>query len=198
MIGFGVDTSSSVELIGPLVSSNGIPGDGLASPSIWINGSNNVLVKWGEIFGSWENGYGDGELAAYNSSSISVDSIYLNRSGVAGIYMVNCDYCSVENSFIRHAGEHGLDIQGGSDYFVARNNEVSDHRWGGALFDQLRNLGGEFIGNSFYTGRWNPAGSERCFGVNVNGNKDALTIYGNSPSSWRGLAMEKCALGSFY
>ncbi len=198
MIGFGVDQSSNVQLIGPFVTSNGIPGDGLASPSIWINSSNDVLVKWGEIFGSWENGWGNGELAAYNSTQVVVDSLYLNRSGAAGIYMVNCDYCRVENSFIRRAGEHGLDFQGGSDYFVARNNEISDHRWGAVLFDQIRNQGGEFTGNSFYTGRWNPVGSETCYGVNVNGNVAAVTICGNVPNAWWGLHREKCALGSFY
>ncbi len=193
LIGVGVIGSSNVQVLNNAISNTGIPGDGIASPSIYVDGSNSVTIRYGEIFGSFENGYGDGEVAAHNSNYVTIDSLYVNRSGAAGIYMVNCDYCRVENSFIRYAGEHGLDIVGGSDYFIARNNEVTDHRWGGAIFDQRVNLGGEFTNNNFTTGRFSPPGAE-CMGVSVLGNMNVPLISGNTPTGGRFPYVQKCSL----
>ena len=189
-IGIGANGASNATFLSNYISQNGVQYDGIASPSFWINSSSNVLIQYGEIQGSSENGGGDGEIAAYHSTNVVVSAVYLNWSGAAGVYMVNCDSCRVENSYIRYSGEFGLDIVDGSDNFIARNNEVSHSRYGGAIFTQTTNAGGEFTGNNFMNNRFEGPGC--CLGVSVIGDMNVPNISGNTPIGPR--MREKCQM----
>jgi hypothetical protein len=90
LIGIGAVGSNDIQLLNNSLSNNGQPGDGIAQPSIYISDSQRLSINYGEIFGGFEDGYGDGEIATYNSTSVSINNLYLNRSGAAGVYMVNC------------------------------------------------------------------------------------------------------------
>ena len=174
-IALGANNSSGVSLLSNYLSGNGNPYDGIATPSHWINSSSSVTIKWGEFWGQGSGSCcGDGEIAAYNSSSVAVDSVYLNWSGAAGVYFVNCYSCSVVNSFFRHPTEFGLDIHGGG-YFYASNNEVSNSGFGAAVYEVLNGSTASFTNNRLL---YNSGGN--CpNGVAVIGDQNAVSMSGN-------------------
>jgi hypothetical protein len=173
-IGLGANVASNVQFLANLISGTGA-NNGLADPSIWINSSSTVLVQYVEIYGDSSRGGGDGEIASYNSSGVVLDANYINWSGAAGVYMVNCNSCSVTNSFIRYAGEYGIDVVGGSANFVAANNEVSNSHFGAVVYEVLNNSTATVNNNNFW---WN--GTPGCDGVHVEGSPSSnISMSGN-------------------
>lgn len=174
-IGLGTNGASNVNFLSNWVTNIGIGGDGIAQPSHWINASSGVTIRWGEFYGDSSQGSGDGEIAAYDSTNVTVDSVYQNWSGAAGVYMVNCDSCSVINSFIRYAGEYGIDVVGGSNGFYANNNEVSNSNYGAIAYDVVGGSTATVTNNILLYN-----GFPGCNGVKVlSGDPNNVTMSGN-------------------
>ena len=174
LIGLSANYASNISFLSNAISQNGVNGNGVADPSIYIANSTNINIQYGEIYGDSSTGGGDGEISAYDSTGVNVNNMYINWSGAAGVYMVNCDSCSVTNSFIRYTGEYGLDIVGGSHNFVASNNEISNTRYGAAVYESA---GGSTA--QFSTNTWFQNGTPGCSGVAVLGDSNNVTMIGN-------------------
>lgn len=188
-IGVGINDSSNVTLDGVEVANSGIRGDGRADPAIWIIDSAAVSVMRSTLRG--EGGRqrsGDGELACYDSSNISVIETRILESGASAIYFVNCDNSLIERSDIESPSEWGLDIVRdqnqsgngtGSDNVVIKDNTVRGAEYGGLVYDRF-NQGGQYINNRFENNNqsrnnafcngineWSAAGSYLCRGSNL-------------------------------
>lgn len=183
-IGLSANYVTNVSFLSNAISQNGTSGNGVADPSIYITNSSNINIQYGEIYGDSSNGGGDGELSAYHSTGVTIDNMYINWLGASGVCMVNCDSCSVTNSFIRYTGEYGLDIVDGSHNFVASNNEVSNIRYGAAVYESAGGSTAQFISNT-----WFRNGTPGCSGMSVIGEAENVTMIGNI--GWK-LANRKC------
>jgi hypothetical protein len=178
-IGLGFHTSTNVNLWDSNFTSNGRVSNGAADPNVWIYNSSNVVVYYGELDGAANGPGGDGELACYNTPYLHITGTHVLDSGASAIYLVNCDNAIVESVTIQRAGEWGLDIVGGSDSFLAQNNLIQWSYYGGAVFDQTVNTGGQFINNSFISNDQS-ANRGMCNGINVIGNLSAVYLSGNT------------------
>lgn len=177
-INIGINGSSGVDVLDTFMRYNGIYGNGIAEPNMWINNASDIYVYYGEALGSNENGNGDGEISSYGSSQVDIYGTHVTNSGASAIYLVNCDYCSVSNTQINSPGEWGIDVVQGSDYFLAYGNYVANARYGGAVFDEAGSLGGEFSTNAFVYNRTGGLGA--CNGINVIGSVSGVVQSGNS------------------
>lgn len=177
LISIGVNGSSNVNIWDTFMSDNGNLGNGLADPNLWISDAATVTVLYGEARGRANGPGGDGEIAAYNSTHVTIDGTHVVDSGASAIYLVNCDYCKVSNTTIHRPGEWGIDVVQGSDHFEASNNYVAWANYGGAVFDEAGSVGGSFTGNGFYSNRRRGVGS--CNGINVIGSVSGVSQSGN-------------------
>jgi len=177
-ISIGINGSSAVHVWDTFMSSNGL-NNGSADPNMWISDASDIDIQWGEALGRNNGPGGDGEIAVYNSTNVKIYGTYVTNSGASGIYMVNCDSCSVENATIVAAGEWGLDIVSGSDNFTAKNNHISSSRWGGSVFDGVHNVNGKYIGNTFTSNNTSGYGPY-CNGINYSGSSSSFTVTGSS------------------
>jgi hypothetical protein len=177
-ISIGINGSSDVHVWDTFMSMNGL-NNGSADPNMWISDASNIDIQWGEALGRGNPPGGDGEIAAYNSTGVKIYGTYVTNSGASGIYLVNCDSCSVENATINNAGEWGLDIVSGTDNFVAKNNHVSNSHLGGSVFDGVNNLNGQYISNTFNSN--NSGGySAYCNGINYSHSTVNFTVTGST------------------
>jgi parallel beta-helix repeat protein len=177
-ISIGVHTSSNVDIWDTFMSANGNLANGAADPNLWVTGSRDVVVLYGELRGRGNGPGGDGEAAVYRSTNVTIDGLHVVDSGASGIYLVNCDDCAVRNTVIHRANEWGIDVVQGSDRFVAENNAVYWSKFGGSVFDEAGSISGIFRGNTFYQNRQMGVGA--CNGINVIGEVAAVTQSGNS------------------
>ncbi len=186
-ISIGVVESTNVRLQNIWASNNGDPdnesagGTSGSDPHLWITGSENILVRWG----NWEgqaDGFkpgGDGELAAYNSNNVRVLDTFVMHSGASGIYFVNCDSCEVSRTRVHAADGWGLDIVAGSENFRAEDNHISASRFGSVIFHEDLNGSGRFAYNLLTSGN-NSSGHTTCSGINVRGEPENLELVGNT------------------
>lgn len=179
LISIGVNGSSQVGIADTFMAENGSPTNGLADPNVWISDATNVNIDWGAATGRANAPGGDGEIAVYNSTGVSVYGTHVLHSGASAIYMVNCDWCTIENATIMYAGEWGIDVVSGSDHFTAKNNTVSYSRLGGSVFDAVGSAGGSYTGNSFISN--NTIGyAPYCNGINRAGSSTSFIGAGNT------------------
>ena len=176
-ISIGVVGSTSINIWDTFLSENGDINNNIADPNVWITDSSNVHYLYGEIRGRANGPGGDGEIAAYSSNNVVIESTGVIDSGASAIYLVNCDYCKVLNTTIHRPGEWGIDVVNGSDYFEATNNYVAWANYGGSVFDEAGSIGGTFSGNTFQQNRRKNVGN--CNGINVLGSTSGVTISGN-------------------
>ncbi|TQV72207.1 right-handed parallel beta-helix repeat-containing protein [Aliikangiella marina] len=186
-ISVGVNLSSQVKISNVWANHNGDPnnesagGTSGSDPHIWISKSQFVDVKYGNYYGQ-ADGYkpgGDGELAAYDSTFVNFDSTYVWNSGASGIYLVNCDNCSIRNTRVANADGWGLDVVGGSNNFSASGNIVDGARFSAVIFHEDVNGPGVFSNNQFW-GSNNYSGVGNCPAINVRGNLTNVTLFGNT------------------
>lgn len=147
-ISVGVNAgSSNVSIANVFTSQNGLGNNGIAEPNIWINQSNNILINYGAMTGRANGPAGDGEIACYDSQSVTVYGTQVINSGASGMYFVNCDDAHIENTLISRADEWGLDIHG-ADNFMAVNNTIQYSDFGGSVFEEAQTIGGPLPANS--------------------------------------------------
>lgn len=177
-ISIGVVGGTGINIWDTFMSLNGNLTNNKADPNIWISGSSDVSILWGEVRGRANGPGGDGEIAAYDSQRVEIYGTQVIDSGASAIYLVNCDYCKVSNTTIHRAGEWGLDIVKGSDYFEASNNNVFWSNFGGSVFDEAGSEGGYYSGNVFKQNRQKNVGA--CNGINVIGSVSGVVNTNNT------------------
>lgn len=177
LISIGVNGSADVDIWDTFMAENGSRWNGLADPNIWISDARNVTILYGEARGRGNGPSGDGEIAAYNSTGVTIEGTHVNDSGASAIYLVNCDYCRVSNTVIHRPGEWGIDVVDGSDHFVATGNVVKWAGYGGSVFDEAGSVGGVFRNNEFHSNRQRGVGA--CNGINVIGQVAGVEQSGN-------------------
>lgn len=178
LISVGVNGSQRVHIWDTFMSNNGIRGDGIAQPNVWLSNVVDVEILWGSAYGSGELGSGDGEIACYDSSRVKIFGTYVTRSGASAIYFVNCDNSSIEHATIHEPGEWGLDIVSGCDNFVADGNYVRGARYGGSVFQAAMSIGGIFRNNQFVnnsTARYSSNLGVFCNGINHDGSSSSFS-----------------------
>jgi hypothetical protein len=150
-------------------------------PSIWIYDSDNVEILYGSYIGLSNGVGGDGEIACRDSNYLNISNVYVANSGAAGMYFVNCDNATVEDSYIQYGDEWGLDVVDGSSNFTATGNTIKFNNWGAVIFDETDNGSGTFTNNSFI---WNnTSGDVNCQGIVVLGSVNNVTQSGNYSSN---------------
>jgi hypothetical protein len=183
-INIGINGSRDIHVWDTFMALNGRD-NGAADPNLWITDAHDIDILWGEALGRNNGPGGDGEIAAYNSTNVSIYGTYVTNSGASAIYLVGCKGCKVENATIVHANEWGLDIVNGTDNFIAKNNRVSGSWYAGSVFSGSGypnvNRNGQYIGNDF---RDNNRSRIRqfCNGVAYSGSAFAFTMSGNTGS----------------
>lgn len=172
VISIGINGSQRVHVWDTFMRNNGIRGDGIAQPNVWISDVQDVELLWGNVYGSGEQGSGDGEIACYNSNRVKVYGTYVFNSGASAIYYVNCDNSSIEHATIYEPGEWGLDVVSGCDNFFADGNYVRGARFGGSVFHAAASVGGVFKNNQFVNnsrGGYSSSLGVFCNGINHDG-----------------------------
>lgn len=184
-IGIGLNNSVGTRILNTFISEGGDLFNGKADPSIWISSSNFTTVDHGHMIGRANGPGGDGEISAYNSIGVVIKGTHVTDSGASAIYMVNCDSCKVEDTYVWRADEWGIDIVGGSDNFIGRDNVVGYSNFGGSVFDEEGSVfpgsgSAEAIwdGNSYYYNSAMGVGS--CDGINVIGNPNNISLINNT------------------
>jgi hypothetical protein len=178
LIGIGNNHSDGTRILNTFISLNGDLFNNKADPAIWINSSNNVEVFYGEMRGRANGPGGDGEVSSYNSTNVSIFGTNSVDCGASAFYMVNCDFCSIENTIVHRANEWGLDVVSGSDNFYAENNTVKWSNFGGAVFFEFDSIGGTWKNNHFFNNRQMNVGN--CDGINVKTNPNNVTLLNNT------------------
>lgn len=181
-INIGINGSRNVHVWDTFMAMNG-RNNGEADPNLWITDAHDIEILWGEALGRNNGPGGDGEIAAYQSTNVSIYGTYVTNSGASAIYLVDCDGCKVENTTIVNANEWGLDIVNGSDNFIAKNNRVSNSYYAGSVFNGSGysgvNRSGQYIGNDFRNN--NRSGTRSfCNGITYSGSLTELTLSGNT------------------
>lgn len=175
-IGVGVNEgASNVEVRNSQIvdAGDGQAGPGGASPSMWINNSNNVRVIKSTLKNLGIGPEGDGELACYNTPNLLVQNSTVSSPGASGMYIVNCDQALVIGNTVENAKEWGLDIvntgqPSGSEFGLYQWNRIQYSRNGGAVLkDSPYN---SFLNNTWTQNRRGPNASGSCNGVNRRGN----------------------------
>lgn len=179
-INIGVSLSERIDIWDTFMRYNGDLTDGGASPNLWINSSDDVVVLYGEATGRANGPGGDGEVAAHNSTNVIIEGTHVIDSGASAIYYVNCDNCKIVDTFVDRADEWGVDIVQGSDSVEVRNNYIAWSSFGGAVFDEAGSVGGAFTQNVLIKNRQLGVGA--CNGINVIGNVSGVLNSGNSSS----------------
>lgn len=167
---FGINiaavNSTNTEILSSFVSNNGDLTNGGADPNIWISNSPDTLVYYGFVEGRGNRPFGDGEISCYDSPNLHLQGVPSFNSGTSAVYLVNCDNAVIENMSIFNAGGFGLDIVGGSDHVIVRNNRIESAWYAGSVFDNSLNIGGSFTGNTFVSN--NQSGDARfCNGIEL-------------------------------
>lgn len=176
-INIGVVQSDDVDIWDTFLSDNGDPNDGLPNPNVWINQSSNVTLYYGTYYGRGNGPYGDGEVAAHNSTNVVIEGTESIDAGASSFYFVNCDDCQITDALSDRSDEWGLDVVQGSDNFIADGNIVRHAFFGGAVFTEDTAIGGTFTNNQFYSN--NPGGGF-CNGINVVGSIAGVVQSGNT------------------
>jgi len=140
-------------------------------------------VLWGAAYGRNDGPSEDGEVAAHDSTNVSIYHSEFYDIGASAIYYVNCDSCNIEGTTVYSAGEWGLDIVSGSDNVTVTGNYVQGSYNGGAVFDEANSTGGTFTSNTFVSNRtsgsWGSTGPH-CNGINIGGAVSGVTLSGNT------------------
>jgi hypothetical protein len=165
-INIGVIQSNNVGIWDTFLSDNGDLTDGLPNPNVWINQSSNVTIFYGTFYGRANGPFGDGEVAAHNSSDVRIEGTQSIDAGASSFYFVNCDDCEIQDALSERSDEWGLDVVQGSDNFYANGNSINNAYFGGAVFTENTAIGGTFTNNIFSNN--NSAGGF-CNGINVVG-----------------------------
>lgn len=165
LINIGITGSPNTHVWSTSVSNNGDIHNGTPNPNMWINQSSSTEILYGVAYGRGDNKpFGDGAVSFYDSSGIHIYGFASFDSGTSAIYLVNCDNAVIENTNIYRAGGFGLDIVGGTDNFVSRNNLVQWCYYAGSAFDNTTNVGGSYLNTSFVSN--NGSGDPRfCNGI---------------------------------
>lgn len=178
LISVGINGSQRVHVWDTFMRNNGIAGDGIAQPNVWISSVHDVELLWGAAYGSGEQGSGDGEIACYNSNRVKIYGTHVVNSGASAIYYVNCDNSSIEQATIYEPGEWGLDVVSGCDNFLADGNYVRGARFGGSVFNAAQSIGGVFRNNQFVNnsrGRYSTNLGVFCNGINHDGTSSSFS-----------------------
>lgn len=178
LISVGINGSQRVHVWDTYLRNNGVRGDGIAQPNLWISDVQDVEILYGNVYGSGESGSGDGEIACYNSSRVKVYGTYVFNSGASAIYFVNCDSSSIEHATIYEPGEWGLDVVQGCDNFLADGNYVRGARYGGSVFHAAGSVGGVFKNNQFVNnsrGGYSSSLGVFCNGINHDGSSSSFS-----------------------
>ncbi|MBH1627226.1 MULTISPECIES: right-handed parallel beta-helix repeat-containing protein [Stenotrophomonas] len=177
-ISAGVVGGKSVDIWDTFMRSNGIAGNNVADPNLWITDSRDVTLLYGQLTGRKDGPGGDGEMAIYNSSNVMIDGARVIDSGASAIYLVNCVDCTLKNSVIERPGEWGIDVVQGSHRFLAENNSVSGANYGGAVFETAGGATATFRSNRFIQNR--RLGVGNCNGINAKGSVAGVVSTGNT------------------
>lgn len=148
-INIGVNGSANTHIWNTFLSNNGNISNSVAEPNIWISSSPGTEILYGAVTGRANKPFGDGEVSCYNSEGIYIKGLQSFDSGTSAFYLVNCDNAIIENAKIYRAGGFGLDIVGGTDNFISRNNLVQWSWYAGSVYDNVQNSNGQYINTSF-------------------------------------------------
>jgi len=181
IVGFQISTGvvggKGVDIWDTFMRANGIAGNNVADPNLWITDSRDVTILYGQLTGRKDGPGGDGEMAIYNSSNVMIDGARVIDSGASAIYLVNCVDCTIKNSVIERPGEWGIDVVQGSQRFLAENNAVSGANYGGAVFETSGGTTATFRSNRFIQNR--RLGVGNCNGINAKGGVAGVLSTGN-------------------
>ncbi|AEM51782.1 right-handed parallel beta-helix repeat-containing protein [Stenotrophomonas maltophilia] len=182
IVGFQISTGvvggKGIEIWDTFMRGNGIAGNGVADPNLWITDARDVTILYGQLTGRKDGPGGDGEMAIYNSSNVMIDGARVIDSGASAIYLVNCVDCTIKNSVIERPGEWGIDVVQGSHRFLAENNMVNGANYGGAVFETSGGASATFRSNRFVFNRRMGVGN--CNGINAKGGIAGVQSIGNS------------------